>query len=121
MRSRENLIGAWSFLIGVILAVAIGLFQPQLGKGATTIIYAFLVLLGLFVGMLNVADRDTMTFLVASLALVIVSGLGQYTLVFISNISPVLSYLSQILSALLVMFVPATIIVALKTVFSVAS
>ena len=121
MRSRENLIGAWAFLVGVILAVAIGLFQSQLGTRASTIVYALLVLIGLLVGLLNVADRDSTTFLMASLALVIVSGLGQYTLVFISNISPVLSYLSAILSALLVMFVPSTIIVALKTVFSITS
>jgi hypothetical protein len=120
MKSKENLIGAWAFLIGVILAIAIGLF-PQLGTRASTIIYGLLVLIGLLVGILNVADRDSMTFLMASVALVIVSGLGQYTLVFISNISPVLSYLSSILSALLVMFIPSTIIVALKTVFSITS
>lgn len=121
MRAKENLVGAWAFLIGVILAVAIGLFQSQFGQKTSTLIYAILVILGLFVGLINVADRDTMTFLFASLALVIVSGMGQYTLVFISNLSPVLSNLSSILSALLVLFVPATIIVALKTVFSIAS
>jgi hypothetical protein len=121
MKSKENLIGAWGFLIGVVLAVAIGIFQSKLGLHASTLIYSILVILGFFVGLLNVADRDTMTFLFASLSLVIVSGLGQYTLVFISNLSPVLAYLSGTLSALLVMFVPATIIVALKAVFSIAS
>lgn len=121
MKAKENLVGAWAFLIGVVLAVVLGLFQSQLGQNPTNLIYALLVVIGFFVGLLNVADKDTMTFMLASLALVIVSGMGQYTLVFISNISPVLSYLSSILSALLVMFVPATIIVALKTVFAIAS
>lgn len=119
VRAKENLVGAWSFLIGVILAVIIGLFQSQLGYSTSNLIYSLLVIIGLVVGFLNVADKDSVTFLFASLSLVIVSGLGQYTLVFISTISPVLSNLSTILTALLVMFIPATIIVALKTLFAV--
>jgi len=120
MKSRENLIGAWAFLIGVILAVIIGLFQSNLGA-TSTLFYSLLVILGILVGVLNTADKDSVTFLLASLALVIVSGMGQSTLIFLSNLTPVLSYLSAILSALLVMFIPATIIVALKTVFSIAT
>jgi hypothetical protein len=121
MKSKENLIGAWAFLIGVILAVAIGLFNPIPGTNASTIAYAFLVVLGFVVGILNVADKDSMTFLIAAVSLVVVSGFGQQTLIFISNINPILSYLNTILSALLVMFVPATILVALKAVFSISS
>lgn len=120
MKAKENLIGAWAFLIGVILAVAIALFQQQLGTSASTLIYALLVIIGFVVGLLNVADKDSMTFLVASLALVIVSGMGHDALIFISNINPILSYLTSMLSALLVMFIPATIIVALKSVFALS-
>ncbi len=115
-RSKENLIGAWAFLAGVILAVIVGLF----GSIQSNWPYVLLVLLGLLIGFLNVGDKDSMTFLMASLALVIVGGLGNNTLIFISNISPILSTLSTIMSSLLVLFVPATIIVALKTVFSIA-
>ena len=118
VKSKENLIGAWAFLIGVILAVIIGFFQKYLST-INNSLYALLVILGLIVGLLNVADKDVMTFLLASLSLVIVSGLGQYTLAFIAQI-PVLSSLSAVLSALLVMFVPATVIVALKAVFAIA-
>ena len=120
VKSKENLIGAYAFLIGVILAVVAGLFQRHLIGFASTILYALLVILGLIIGFVNVNDKDSITFLLAGLALVVVSALGNNTLIFISNISPVLSWLSDILSALLVLFVPATIIVALKTVFSIA-
>ena len=119
VKSKENLIGAYAFLIGVVLAVIIGLFQPQLAS-ASNIFYLALVLIGLLVGFLNVGDKDSNTFLLAAVSLVIVSGLGNNTLIFISNISPILLSLSNILSALLVLFIPATIIVALKTVFSIA-
>ena len=122
VKSKENLIGAWSFLIGVILAVALGLFQPQLAtlSGAINIFYLVLVILGVVVGFLNVGDKDSNTFLIASLALVIVSSLGNDALIFISNISPILNYLSNVLTSLLVLFIPATIIVALKAVFAIA-
>lgn len=119
VKSKENLVGAWAFLIGVILAVTIGLFQSQLTVIETTL-YLALVVAGLLVGILNVGDKDSITFLLASVSLVVVAGLGKDSLIFISNLNPILSSLSAVLSALLVMFVPATIIVVLKTVFSFA-
>ncbi|MDO8516503.1 MAG: hypothetical protein Q7S33_00095 [Nanoarchaeota archaeon] len=119
VKSKENLISAWSFFIGVILAIVIGVFNKYLGE-TSGLIYGILVFLGFIVGFLIVGDKESMSFLFASVSLVIVSGFGHSTLLFNSNISPILSYLSEILSALLVMLVPATIIVAIKTVFSIA-
>lgn len=119
IKSRENLVGAYAFLIGVILAVLMGITQKFLNITYSNIPYAFLVVLGIIIGFLNIGDRDSMTFLIASLSLVIVSGFGQSALIYVSNI-PVLSSLTSILAALLVMFVPSTIIVALKVVFNLA-
>ncbi|MDD2445035.1 MAG: hypothetical protein PHX15_00775 [Candidatus Nanoarchaeia archaeon] len=119
VKSRENLIGAYAFLAGVILAVILGLFDKAL-SGMYTIIYTTLVILGLIVGFLNTGDKDTKTFLFASVSLIIVGGLGNNTLIFMSNLSPVLATLKNISSALLVLFIPATIIVVIKTVFSIA-
>lgn len=119
VKSKENLIGAYAFLIGVILAVALGLFQEVLGSGGN-FAYIILVILGFIVGSLNVGDKDSNTFLLASLALVIVAALGNDTLQFISNLSPIIPAFVNVLRALLVLFIPATIIVALKTVFSIA-
>jgi len=119
VKSQENLIGAYAFLIGVIFAVVIGLTQKIFDITYSNIPYAILVIFGIVIGFLNVANKDSMTFLFASLALVIVSGFGQTALVYVSNI-PVLSSLTSILASLLLLFVPATIIVALKTVFNIA-
>ena len=120
VKSRENLVGAWSFTAGVVLAVIIGLLQPIIGV-ENNLPYIILVILGVIIGLSKVSDEQSMTFLLAAVALVIVSGMGQSTLIFISNINPVLSSLSSILSSLLVMFVPATIAMALKTVFSITN
>jgi len=119
IKSRENLIGAYAFIVGVVFAVLMGLFQKIFSVTYSNLPYAFLVVLGIIIGFLNTGDRDSLTFLFASLSLVIVSGFGQSALVYVSNI-PILSSLTLVLAALLVMFVPATIIVALKTVFNLA-
>lgn len=119
VKSRENLIGAYAFLIGVVFAIVIGVSQKFFGITYSNTPYAFLVILGLVIGFLNINEKDSMSFLLASLSLVIVSGFGQSALAYVSNI-PILSSLTSILAALLVMFVPATIIVALKVVFNLA-
>jgi len=119
VKSRENLVGAFAFLVGVIFAVVMGILQKTVVGNVSSIPYAFLMILGMVVGFLNAGDRDSITFLIASLSLVIVAGFGQSALIYVSNI-PILSSLTSILAALLVMFVPATIIVALKVVFSIS-
>jgi hypothetical protein len=119
VKSRENLISAYAFLAGVVLAVIVGFFQSAPSE-LKNIFYILLVVLGLLVGFINTGDKDSITFLLASLALVIVGGLGNNTIMFIANLSPILSLLNTVLQALLVLFIPATIVVALKTVFSIA-
>jgi hypothetical protein len=119
VKSRENLVGAYAFLIGVILAIIFGLFNSSLEK-AGGLFYSTLVLIGLIVGFANTSDKEARTFLFASLALVIVGALGKDALIFIAKDNYVVSSLRNILGSLLVLFVPATIIVALKTVFAMA-
>jgi uncharacterized membrane protein YiaA len=120
VRSRENLIAAWAFLVGVILAILVGIFADQLDS-ARSLFYIALVVLGLVVGYLIVEDKNSTSFLIASVSLVIVGGLGNNSLMFISNLSPILTYLVKVLAALLVLFIPATIIAALKSVFSLTT
>ena len=121
VRSQENLMSAYAFLVGIILAVIIGLLNAlHLLRSANSIFYLILVLIGALIGYLNAGDKDSTTFLFASISLVIVGGMGNSTLVFIANLSPVLSVLNEIVRSLLVLFIPATIIVALKVVFSMA-
>lgn len=118
IKSRENLISAWFFLIGVILAIAVGIFARSRTE---PFILGILAILGLIVGFF-VAEKDVQTFLFASVSLVLVSFAGIQGLVIDAAIRGIAigRIVSSILGALLVLFVPATIIVALKTVFSLA-
>ncbi len=118
IRSRENLFGAWAFLIGIVLAVLVGLFA---GERTNPVILGILSLLGLVVGF-SVAEKNVQTFLLASVSLVIVSFAGIQGLVLSAAVLGINigKLVASILGALLVLFVPATIMVALKTVFSLA-
>lgn len=118
VKSKENLLGAYAFLVGVVLAVVFGLFNNSLAQ-ATGAFYTALIIIGLIVGFMNVGGKDSHTFLLASLSIVIVGALGLEPLKYIAN-NYVVEALRNVLGSLLVLFVPATIIVALKTVFAMA-
>ena len=107
-KKTGNLIGSWAFLIGVVLAVILG----ALGEVSGTVL-TILVVIGLIVGLLNVKDEETTPFLFAGVSMVIVSALG-------GSVLGTISWVASILTALNAIFVPATIIVALKTVFGLA-
>jgi len=124
IKSKENSIGAWAFLIGVILAIVIGLGTslipiPELAKFSAQI-YGILVILGLFVGSMNVTSKDSQTFMIAGAVLVIVSKFGMESVTGSLIGIGIGDAVSSTFGALLALFVPATIIVALKVVFSIA-
>lgn len=107
-KGKGNLIGAWAFLIGVVLAVVLG----AVGTVTNTVLI-ILVILGLIVGLLNIADKEAVPFLASGAVLIIASFFGKDVLTAIGSVG-------RILDALLAVFVPATVIVAIKNVFSLA-
>ena len=125
LKSRENYVGAWAFIIGVILAILIGISTTLISIPVLTRysaqIYGILVILGLMVGFLNVGGKDSQTFLTTGAILVIVSRFGMESVTGSLIGIGIGDAVSSIFGALLVLFVPATIIVALKTVLSIAN
>jgi uncharacterized ion transporter superfamily protein YfcC len=109
-RTQKSL-GAWAFLVGVILAVVLGLFSEQIGSEAWLVI--LLVVLGIIIGLLNITGREAMKFLLIGTALVLVSSLGGEVLFGVAIIGPILAYLTAL-------FTPATIVVAIKAAFALA-
>lgn len=123
IRAKENLLGARAFLIGIVLAVTVGLFSgTKIFALYNPLILGILAILGVFMGFF-VAEKDVQIFLMASVSLVIVSYAGISGLVLGAAISglSIGKIISSVLQTLLAMFVPATIIVALKTVFSISN
>jgi hypothetical protein len=127
IKSHENFTGAWIFLTGVILAVIIGIvttFFIPVSKLAqySSPIYGVLIVLGLIVGMrINVSGKDSQTFLISSAVLVIVSKFGMESVIGSLIGIGLGDLVTSVFGALLVLFVPTTIIVALKTLFSITN
>ena len=96
---NRQTIGKWAFIVGLVIAVLAGLFFQS--EGATWI----LAILGVIVGLLNVAVVETRGFLLASIALML-SATALNTL-------PVLPFVVAFVAG-------ATLVVALKELFQIA-
>ncbi len=127
IKSKENSLGAWAFLIGVILAIVIALiksFSIEAFAQYNQLFYVILIIMGLIVGGINVRTKDIHTFLLAGTVLVIVSKFGLEGVIdrlggSLLGITKIGLIGQEIFGALLVLFIPAVIIVALKSVFSI--
>ena len=124
LKSHENSVGAWAFLIGVVLALIIGIFTTLLPIPAlidySAYIYGVLVLLGLLVGFMISGGKDSQTFSFAGIIIIVASKFGMESMsgsligIGLNNL------MTSVFSALLALFIPATIVVALKTLFSIS-
>lgn len=108
-KAKSNLVGAWAFLIGIVLAVVFALINVA---GLWWIGWIMFVL-GIIIGLLNIGDTESQPFLIAGAVLVIVASLG-------STAFSQLAYVPALLKNILALFVPATIVVAIKSVFAMA-
>ena len=100
-------IGRWAFVLGLVIAVLAGLFfQPNWA-------YWVLAILGVIVGLLNIAAEETRGFLVAAIALI----LSATAL----DMVPVLGRALGFILPFVVAFISgAVIVVALKELFATA-
>lgn len=119
IRDRENVISAWAFLSGIFITLIIGVFARE---GVSPTVMGILALLGLIIGF-SVSESDAQKFLLASVSLVIVVSMSSEAVAFTAAHTsgiPIGKMVSSILQSLLALFVPATIVVIIKTLFSIS-
>jgi len=116
----ERQIGNYSFIVGVILAIVLGLAAPSLGA-AEVWLWSLLVVLGLIVGFLNVSGKETKEFLWVTVALVIVAYAGSAQVSsWETKVKLIGPYLTSIFDSILAFVVPSSVVVALKDVWVLA-
>lgn len=120
----EKKIGEYSFIIGVVLAVILGLATGNSAvrmalAGTEVWLTSVLVVLGLIVGFLNVTGKDTKDFLMIATILVVVSFAGgsMQELAGVALLGP---YLAGVFSQIMAFVVPATVVVGLKEIYYLA-
>ena len=108
--------GSWSFILGIAVAVLAGLSLPE--SRTTLWIPSLIIFLGFVSGLLNVTKKEETHFLIAAVALVLVTWFGGSV---VGSVAIVGDYLLSIFNNILIFVVPAAIIVALKAIFSLES
>lgn len=105
--------GGLAFLAGMAIAILAGLVPTLVPP---TLAVPLLGLLGLVVGFLNITDKETTPFLVATIALVVSA----------SSLSALLntvnaSFVANIVDNIAAFAAPAAVLVALKAIYVLAS
>ena len=112
--SMSEKVGAWSFIIGGLIAVILGAIASTAG---TTWVIGLLLILGVIVGLLNISDREIVPFLVACVAFLLsAQALGAA----IGGFGTTFSWLVRILYHLAVFVVPAAVIASVKAILALA-
>ena len=106
--------GTLFFVLGITIAIIGGLIY---GEKLNIVLSSVLIVLGIIVGLHNVTLKETNSFLLATISLVIISSLGRALL---SQIPTIGNYIEGILFSIMTFVVPAAIIVALKSIISLA-
>ena len=104
-------LGSWSFIIGLVIALLVGLFTE-----ATGIVAAILAIIGLVIGFLNITDKEINLFLLAAIALML-TGLTDEFLVEIPAIG---NLLQRIVNNFMILVAPAAIVVSVKALLNMA-
>ena len=103
-------IGEWLFLVGVIIAILAGIVAPS-----SEIVATVLVILGVVVGLLNITEKEATNFLIAAIALILT---GSVSFTVLGSIGSVITDIVKYIS---VFVMPAALIVALKSIYQLAS
>jgi len=102
-------LGFGAFVVGLILAVVAGILWPS----NTTIIIVLLIL-GILIGLLNITAKETMLFLIAVIALIVVGNVFAPLKVLSVGV-----YLGNILNYIAILVSPAAVIAAIKALWAV--
>jgi len=102
----KEMVGKWAFVIGLIISIVAGIVNI----GASGL--AWLVVLGIIVGFINVTSKEVTGFLIATIALMMIGSVGL-------NLPAVGLFVTSIVTAFTSFVAGAAFIVAIKEVFAI--
>jgi hypothetical protein len=104
-------IGSWSFIFGVIVAIVTAFIS--VGDNYVSV----LIVLGLLVGILNIRGQEALTFLLATVSLVVITSLGGEA---VTNVQLIGIPLQKVFNNMIIFIIPASTIVAFRVVLTIA-
>ncbi|MEM4267300.1 MAG: hypothetical protein QXK37_00550 [Candidatus Woesearchaeota archaeon] len=115
-------VGAYAFIVGVVIAVITAFIPPNWLPMA----FVALALIGLVVGFLNVTEKETKEFLMASVAMLIALFTARSAVDMMAEsftaigFGAVSNYMISLLASINMFIFPATLVVALKAIYALA-
>lgn len=114
-------LGRWAFILGVIIALVLGILSTKMTPIQYTWLVGVLVVLGVLIGFLNITGKETMDFLTISVMLVVAVSLGGQALkAGLDALGAFGGYLSGIFYAVMLLLIPSILIVSLKAIWNLA-
>ena len=113
-RKKGNMLGGWAFLLGVVIAVLVGLSTQVNLITLTPTVVLVLAVLGLLVGLLAVGAKDEEPFVHASAVILIAALVGKEVLAGASYLN-----LGDLLTAVVALMAPAAVLISLREAFGI--
>jgi len=113
MEKAFEKVGVWSFYGGLVIAIVAAVLSPTgIGAGLALL----LGVLGIVVGLLNVAGKEVTRFLIASIAFIV----GASSLSSLLSITPAIGkFIPSFLQAVVIFVAPSAAIVALRAIWDI--
>ncbi len=126
MAAKNLNYGEYAFLGGVLIALVIGVLASWVPADIMPLLIALLFILGVVVGIANIQEKETNTFLLAAVALLLATTSWNTLLAATLGLFGVLgntiaALIAGFTSTLVAFISPAAFIVALKAVWKLAS
>ncbi len=112
-----NKVIAYSFTVGVIIAVLLGLISSRLSPNMVAILTSVLIVMGIIVGFFNISPGEQRDYVFYVAAIVVVVALGGNNLGQLQLVGP---KLVAVLNSILAFIMPSVIIVAIRAVINLA-
>jgi hypothetical protein len=111
-----SMIGFWAFIVGLIIAVVVGIVAALGMSGFMTAAIIILIILGLIIGFLNITAKEILLFLVATIALIVAGSVFAPLATPGINIGNILDSILKLIATLMA---PAAIVAAIKALWAV--
>lgn len=104
---------SWVFVLGVVLAIFLGIITAI--EPVNEILPWILIVLGILIGFLNITQKEAKNFMFAGAVLILVTYLSAERFDFY-----LVKFIPNILDSLLMLFVPAVMITAIREMWAMA-
>ena len=118
MAKKEAQIGVAAFIVGLLIAIVLGIWPTMISQTNTVLI---LGVLGIIVGLLNVGDKELDRYLMANVAFLLAAGTAASAFsVFLGALPAVGAYLGAMVLNITAFVAPGAAVIALRELYEVA-